>query len=55
MEINKNCVCTHKNCARHGKCDECRAFHSAKGDKTMCERKRKKRQDTEKNTVSQDS
>ncbi|NLH00481.1 MAG: hypothetical protein GX488_01030 [Clostridiales bacterium] len=38
MEIDKKCVCPNIKCDRHGNCDACRAFHSAKGDKPMCER-----------------
>lgn len=26
---NPNCICPRKSCARHGKCDECQAYHNS--------------------------
>lgn len=47
---NKDCPCKKAKCGRHGKCDECRAYHveSKRQRPVACERKRKKRLFTEK-------
>jgi len=42
MELNENCICPRKSCVRHGKCDECRAYHEAKGEKSNCDKKKQK-------------
>lgn len=43
---NRDCPCKKKKCERHGKCDECRAYHAAfkPQQPVACEREHKKRQ-----------
>ena len=36
------CPCTKKNCPRRGQCDECAAYHGAKGGLPYCFRERTK-------------
>lgn len=39
MIINPDCPCTKVKCARHGKCNECRAHHEKRNRPRSCERK----------------
>jgi hypothetical protein len=36
--MDPDCNCPKTKCERHGKCDECRQFHGAKGKLPYCER-----------------
>ena len=40
-KINKDCPCPSVNCARHGKCEECRKHHKENGGLPFCEREKK--------------
>lgn len=39
QKTSKECACTYPGCPRHGKCEECKAYHHPAGEKTACERK----------------
>lgn len=39
----ENCPCRRKNCPRHGRCGECRAFHEKNSRYPVwCQREKKK-------------
>ncbi len=40
---NKDCKCKSINCARHGKCTECREHHIKNGGLPFCERPAEKK------------
>lgn len=42
MEKTKNCPCPNTECARHGKCEECRKHHLENGGLPYCERDKEK-------------
>ena len=33
---NKDCKCSNVNCARHGDCEKCQAYHKSNGSRTSC-------------------
>jgi hypothetical protein len=40
--FRSDCPCPKKKCPRHGYCEECEAYHGAKGKLPYCTRKKNK-------------
>lgn len=41
-KTNPDCPCTSSGCPRHGDCDACKDYHHGMGQKTTCEKQKRK-------------